>query len=174
MILPNADLRCTAAQAMEDEYWVHKEAPAASHREYKRTGPTQKLMYAPGKGASVSHAPSLSLGLDKDVFKFSDIISTWSPRSLAEHDKEKEKEKKEESPKEKPKHDHPKKRGGANKENDKAKRVHHAEETPKLERRTSKSGHARSQSQPKLLAAEGEFFSTHLVLLARCRRGLCC
>lgn len=158
MILPNADLRCTAAQAMEDEYWVHKEAPAASHREWKWTGLLQKLIYATGKGASVSHAPSLSLGLDKDVFKFSDIISTWSPRSLAENDKEaeknKEKEKEKESPKEKHKHDHPKKRG-ANKENDKAKRAHQ-EETPKPERRTSKSGHARSQSQPKLMAAEGE------------------
>ena len=56
----------------------------------------QKLIYATGKGASVSHAPSLSLGLDKDVFKFSDIMSTWSPRSLAENDKEAEKNKEKE------------------------------------------------------------------------------
>ncbi|KZT67233.1 hypothetical protein DAEQUDRAFT_729268 [Daedalea quercina L-15889] len=143
MILPNADLRCTATQAMEDEYWVHKEAPAPAHR----------------KVASVSHAPSLSLGLDKDVFKFTDIISTWSPRSLTEKDKEQEKERK----REKEKHNHePSKKRDADKENEGAKRgratAEEAEET-KLERRASKSHHARSQSQPKLLAAEARIIS---------------
>ncbi|TFY64348.1 hypothetical protein EVJ58_g2676 [Rhodofomes roseus] len=139
MILPNADLRCTASQAMEDEYWVHKEAVAPSHR----------------KGVSVSHAPSLSLGLEKDVFKFSDIISTWSPRSVAEKDKVKEKDRA--SEKEKSKHEHAPKRD-TNKENgmDERGRVTAQEtEETKLERRGSKSRHARSQSQPKLLLQEG-------------------
>ena len=101
------------------------------------------------------------------MFKFSDIISTWSPRSIAEKDKEdeKEKEKERESPKEKHKHDPAKKRG-ANKENDKVKRAHH-EETPKLERRTSKTDHARSQSQPKLMAAEGECHTRELLPTTR-------
>lgn len=151
MILPNADLRCTAAQALEDEYWVHKELPAPSHREYGRARLLQKLIYAAGKGGSVSHAPSLSLGLDKDVFKFSDIISTWSPRSIAEKDK---KENDRDGAKERSKPEQAKKRG-ANKENDAVKRGRQ-EESPKLERRTSKSGHTRSHSQPKLLLAEGE------------------
>lgn len=105
-------------------------------------------MYVTGKVASVSHAPSLSLGLDQDVFKFSDIISTWSPRSIVEEEKENDRE----SSREKPKHENAKKRA-ANKENDGVKR----EESFKLERRTSKSGHSRAQSQPKILLAEGEY-----------------
>ncbi|KAH9936578.1 uncharacterized protein B0H18DRAFT_1113952 [Fomitopsis serialis] len=140
MVLPNADLRCTASQAMEDEYWVHKEAPPPSHR----------------KGASVSHAPSLSLGLEKDVFKFSDIISTWSPRSVAENIKEKDRESEKEREKEKHRRERAKKRD-ADKENGAAERGHvgaQESEEAKPERRASRSRHARTQSQPKLLVSE--------------------
>ena len=34
MVLPNADLRCTASQAMADPYWTQTEAPTHGHSEY--------------------------------------------------------------------------------------------------------------------------------------------
>ncbi|KAI0754696.1 hypothetical protein C8Q80DRAFT_1266285 [Daedaleopsis nitida] len=66
MILPNADLRCNASQAMEDPYWTQTEVPGHAHR----------------KSASVSHSRSTSL-------TFEGIVSPWSSR--AGKDKEKEK-----------------------------------------------------------------------------------
>ena len=37
MVLPNADLRCTASQATEDPYWTASE-PGHAHREYSWNG----------------------------------------------------------------------------------------------------------------------------------------
>ncbi|KAL1950380.1 hypothetical protein VTO73DRAFT_5504 [Trametes versicolor] len=71
MILPNADLRCNASDAMKDPYWTAAAEPAVSHR----------------KSASVSHSRPTSLVLDKDVSKLLDVLPPWSRAN-----KEKEKE----------------------------------------------------------------------------------
>ncbi|KAI8994232.1 hypothetical protein BD414DRAFT_576788 [Trametes punicea] len=80
MILPNADLRCTAAQAMADPYWAGAEAEAEEVRATHR------------KSASVSHSRSPSLVLDNELSKLLDVIPPWSSRANKEKEKEKEKE----------------------------------------------------------------------------------
>ncbi|KAI0699944.1 hypothetical protein C8T65DRAFT_742293 [Cerioporus squamosus] len=67
MILPNADLRCTASDAMADPYWTQTEAPGHAHK----------------KSASVSHSRSASL-IDTKVL---DVISPWSSRVQKEKEK---------------------------------------------------------------------------------------
>ncbi|GBE83047.1 predicted protein [Sparassis crispa] len=69
MILPNADLRCTASEAMTDNYWSQSE-----------------ILIPNSRKATTSHAPALSLGLEKDVSKLFDI-PPWSPRAQKEKPK---------------------------------------------------------------------------------------
>ncbi|KAI0826825.1 hypothetical protein BC628DRAFT_1410038 [Trametes gibbosa] len=72
MILPNADLRCTASDAMKDPYWTAGADSVSSHR----------------KSASVSHSRTSSLILDKEVSKLLDVIPPWSSRANKEKEKE--------------------------------------------------------------------------------------
>ncbi|KAI0629755.1 hypothetical protein C8Q77DRAFT_1064543 [Trametes polyzona] len=74
MILPNADLRCTASEAMKDPYWTATadSAPTSTHR----------------KSASVSHSRTSSLILDKDMSKLLDVIPPWSSRASKEKGKD--------------------------------------------------------------------------------------
>ncbi|KAH8082009.1 hypothetical protein BXZ70DRAFT_631704 [Cristinia sonorae] len=70
MISPNADLRCTAAEAMEDSYWaieLEKEKAGKSHK----------------KAASVAHPASTSIAPlnAADVSKLIDQSLPWSPHS---------------------------------------------------------------------------------------------
>ncbi|EED78106.1 predicted protein [Postia placenta Mad-698-R] len=147
MILPNADLRCMASEALLDGYWS-PELLAPSHR----------------KATSVSHAPSLSLGLEKDVFKFSDIISPWSPRKT-DKGKEKDNSKVEIVAKSTPTPatDESKLRPVFKPTHDKENAATDAKavterDSKKLDHRSSliRSNHARSQSQSKLPLLESQ------------------
>ncbi|KAH9948872.1 hypothetical protein B0H21DRAFT_206131 [Amylocystis lapponica] len=110
MISPNADLRCTALDAMADSYWEQKGGVVSSHR----------------KATSVSHAPSLSLHLEKDVASLHGVVSPWAQRT--QKDKEVAK---------------PKRKVEVDKENGAASPE--AKAPPR---------HVRSQSQPKLQMME--------------------
>ncbi|KAI0769137.1 hypothetical protein BD413DRAFT_560042 [Trametes elegans] len=127
MILPNADLRCTASEAMLDAYWAPGAENASAHR----------------KSASVSHSRSSSLVLDKEMSKLLDVIPPWSTRANKEKEKERAKAKDKEN-KENKVH---KPAGAAGKENVAMSR---REAEPRI-----MGGHARSQSQPKLHFADG-------------------
>ncbi|KAI0647816.1 hypothetical protein C8Q79DRAFT_952090 [Trametes meyenii] len=130
MILPNADLRCNASEAMLDPYWTAGPEPALAHR----------------KSASVTHSRASSLVLDKDVSKLLDVIPPWGSR--ANKDKGKEKEKKDERNKADKEKDKAKSAAATGKENARAPAKKEAEAGP------VRSGHARSQSQPKLQVFE--------------------
>ncbi|TFK91868.1 hypothetical protein K466DRAFT_481834 [Polyporus arcularius HHB13444] len=67
MILPNADLRCTACDAMADPYWTQTEAQPQAHK----------------KSASIAHSRTSSL-IDTKVL---DVISPWSSRVQKEKEK---------------------------------------------------------------------------------------
>ncbi|OSX59648.1 hypothetical protein POSPLADRAFT_1075257 [Postia placenta MAD-698-R-SB12] len=147
MILPNADLRCMASEALLDGYWS-PELLAPSHR----------------KATSVSHAPSLSLGLEKDVFKFSDLIAPWSPRKT-DKGKEKDNSKVEivAKPTPTPATDEAQSRPVFKPTHDKENAAADAKavterDSKKLDHRTSliRSNHARSQSQSKLPLLESQ------------------
>ncbi|KAI0923171.1 hypothetical protein AcV7_005759 [Taiwanofungus camphoratus] len=133
MILPNADLRCTATEAISDGYWSEKDSISTlSHR----------------KATSVSHAPSLSLGLEKDFSKLVDVIPPWSPSPGGD--------------KEKIRTDRAKK-AEADKENAQPDlRLNDSKTTRERTDRQSSSvqpHHARSRSQPKLQTPEARGIS---------------
>ncbi|OBZ68659.1 Serine/threonine-protein kinase par-1 [Grifola frondosa] len=65
MILPNADLRCTASDAMADSYWTQKEIPTSSH---------QKI----GQRFAL---PVTTLSTDKEVSRLLEVIPSWSSRN---------------------------------------------------------------------------------------------
>ncbi|KAI0330464.1 hypothetical protein GY45DRAFT_1323595 [Cubamyces sp. BRFM 1775] len=143
MILPNADLRCTASDAMKDPYWTAEVEIEKTHR----------------KSASVSHSRSSSLVLDKEVSKLLDVIPPWSSR--ANKDKERERIAKAE----KADKDKAVKAKAENKENNKRNSavkfatISGKENAPSKEdvdapAQTRVAGHARSQSQPKLQVLE--------------------
>ena len=155
MILPNADLRCNASQAMEDPYWTAEvEVPTKhAHSTYRILPPpmpgrpcvctlsrwlTGRFNLLAEKSASVSHSRTSSLALD--------IMSPWTTRTNRELNIHKDKGK------EKEKHPH---KAAVGKENAAVPSKHHPKDAQ------ARSGHARSQSQPKLqlaaAAAEGTF-----------------
>ncbi|CDO76701.1 hypothetical protein BN946_scf184975.g10 [Trametes cinnabarina] len=78
MVLPNADLRCTAEEAMRDVYWSSEEGERETSAKVHR------------KSASVSHSRTPSLVLDREMSKLLDVIPPWSSR--ANKDKERERE----------------------------------------------------------------------------------
>ncbi|KAJ7433039.1 hypothetical protein B0H11DRAFT_773977 [Mycena galericulata] len=61
MISPNADLRCTASDAMNDSYWRQSREPASSHRR------------------SASYTSSVVF--EKDPSKLTDALSPWSAKA---------------------------------------------------------------------------------------------
>jgi serine/threonine-protein kinase GIN4 len=73
MIAPNADVRCTATEAMEDPYWSSKEITRAAHR----------------KSASLSQAAFSAMNIDMDTSKFLDIVSPFTTRTLKDKKEEK-------------------------------------------------------------------------------------
>lgn len=126
-----------------------------------------------GKATSVSHAPSLSLGLEKDVFKFSDLIAPWSPRKT-DKGKEKDNSKVEivAKPTPTPATDEAQSRPVFKPTHDKENAAADAKavterDSKKLDHRVSliRSNHARSQSQSKLPLLESmlTLFHTHFV-----------
>ncbi|KAH9924299.1 uncharacterized protein BXZ73DRAFT_103586 [Epithele typhae] len=120
MVLPNADLRCTASQAMADPYWTQAESLKQVHR----------------KSASVSHSRSSSLILDKEMTKLLDVIPPWASRGSKDKDKAKVEKDKGKAEKDKGK--------VAGKEN-----VVLGKKDAQAAARSG-HGHTRSASQPKL------------------------
>ena len=147
MILPNADLRCNASQAMEDSYWTTeievptKHAHSTYHLDHSQSGDISngQVLVPAEKSASMSHSRTSSLALD--------IMSPWTTRTNRDLNRDKDKKDKDKSKdkgKEKEKHHH-KAAPAVGKENAAAPK--HAQAAP------ARSGHARSQSQPKLQLA---------------------
>lgn len=146
MVLPNADLRCNASQAMEDPYWTQTESPGHAHSKFLVVAQcmrsTMTYLFA-GKSASVSHSRSTSLTFEG---KLMDVVSPWSSRA----NKEKEKEK-------------------LNKDKTKAVGKENAIASKRDAQAASARsghghGHSRSQSQPKLQIAEGMVLTLHVFL----------
>ncbi|OSD07458.1 hypothetical protein PYCCODRAFT_1358875 [Trametes coccinea BRFM310] len=167
MVLPNADLRCTAEEAMRDAYWTSNEgekepAAKAHHR----------------KSASVSHSRTSSLILDREMSKLLDVIPPWSSRAnkdkerAAKAEKEREKEKERIAAKEN-KHKENKDKENKDKQPKDRERVKFAtlagkENAPRppaagkvfaadkeKDAAETTRGHARSYSQPKLQVLDG-------------------
>ncbi|TBU59232.1 hypothetical protein BD310DRAFT_948155 [Dichomitus squalens] len=127
MIAPNADLRCTASEAMDDAYWTAAKAD--------EQGPPAR--HAHKKSASVSHSRTSSLALD--------IMSPWASRASRERghkDANKEKDKDKDKSKNKP-------ASAATVGKENAMGV----SARKDKDAQARSGHARSQSQPRLQLA---------------------
>ncbi|KAI0357501.1 hypothetical protein OH77DRAFT_1588381 [Trametes cingulata] len=145
MILPNADLRCTASEAMQDPYWTAPAESASTHR----------------KTASVSHSRSPSLVLDEGVSKLLEVIPPWSSRANKNHDKNLDRDKVKDKGKERAKD----KADKGEKERERDSKVKFATVSGKENNTSSRapasaataaarSGHTRSQSQPKLQVFE--------------------
>lgn len=148
MVLPNADLRCNASQAMEDPYWTQTESPGHAHSKFLVVAQCMrsKMTYLfAGKSASVSHSRSTSLTFEG---KLMDVVSPWSSRANKEKEKEKDKLNKD-------------KTKAVGKENAIASK---RDAQAASARSGHGHGHSRSQSQPKLQIAEGMVLTLHVFL----------
>jgi hypothetical protein len=77
MMAPNADLRCTASQAMLDPYW-QKSPEGESHRKcisFYSVHPFIVITKFPGKSLSVAS----SIVFEKDISKLMETSPPWSP-----------------------------------------------------------------------------------------------
>ncbi|THH31245.1 hypothetical protein EUX98_g2950 [Antrodiella citrinella] len=140
MILPNADLRCTASAAMGDAYWtmeVEKEKEGRTHR----------------KAASIAHpaSPSIDALNASEVSKLINVTSPWSPpsnTSLSTTRTNSTRDKKEKKPT---------KSVAADKENlGSPPGLSPSSKDKHTSKRLTESKHARSYSQPKLQLTEGK------------------
>ncbi|KAA1475650.1 hypothetical protein DENSPDRAFT_883723 [Dentipellis sp. KUC8613] len=152
MIQPNADLRCIAADAMADPYW--DASASSSHRKSASLSFASPLPFTPSSStanlSSTLSAASSSKPKDREGSKLIDIISPWSTRRLS-------KDALRERRTHKPSKSNVDKENVAvftkaknNKENAKESAKENAKETPV-------KGHARAQSQPRVLSPEGSF-----------------
>ena len=90
MVTPNADVRCFASEALDDAYWVPKEALKAVQKAAHRMCPTRTLSGAPliifpthtGKSASLSQAALSAMNIDVDTSRLLDIVSPFTTRTL--------------------------------------------------------------------------------------------
>ncbi|KAJ7754129.1 hypothetical protein B0H14DRAFT_3117158 [Mycena olivaceomarginata] len=78
MISPNADLRCTASDAMNDSYWRHSKETESSHSNthYLPNG-TIELITSPGRSSSYTS----SVVFEKDASKLGNSVSPWSSKA---------------------------------------------------------------------------------------------
>ncbi|CAL1712476.1 unnamed protein product [Somion occarium] len=138
MILPNADLRCTATQAIEDAYWTSPPPPPPRSHAHK-------------KSASVSQVLSTSLtaNINPDVSMLLDTIPPWNGRPANSSINASDKENKQDV------HGHKRTKSKipvmVDKENGPPGLIIGQGRTKGKE---SKSKHVRSQSQPKLQLAD--------------------
>lgn len=92
MVAPNADVRCLTSEALDDPYWVPKEAlkavQKAAHRMsfgtiVLRVSLTKSLAHT-GKSASFSQAALSAISIDVDTSRLLDIVSPFTTRTLKE------------------------------------------------------------------------------------------
>ena len=92
MVAPNADVRCFASDALDDPYWMPKEAlkavQRAAHRKslhptISHASPTS-LFARTGKSASFSQAALSAINIDVDASRLLDIVSPFTTRTLKE------------------------------------------------------------------------------------------
>ncbi|KAF9781712.1 hypothetical protein BJ322DRAFT_1010425 [Thelephora terrestris] len=79
MVAPNADVRCFASEALDDSYWIPKEALKAVQKAAHR------------KSASLSQAALSAMHIDVDTSRLLDIVSPFTTRTLKDrksHNKE--------------------------------------------------------------------------------------
>ncbi|KAK7690268.1 hypothetical protein QCA50_006923 [Cerrena zonata] len=143
MIAPNADVRCTASDAMADVYWTMDAAPHRSHAHKKSASVSQVL------------SPSLTANLNTDVSKLLDTIPPWTSRSGKEQIPDISPEAPAPAPAEHKAHKRTKSKIPVlvDKENGLPAALAGPPGLSKTmkEKEEKKSKHARSQSQPKLL-----------------------
>ena len=90
MVAPNADVRCLASDALDDPYWVPKEALKAVQRAAHRMTFTSTFLRASltifsthiGKSASLSQAALSAMHIDVDTSRLLDIVSPFTTRTL--------------------------------------------------------------------------------------------
>ncbi|TFY71842.1 hypothetical protein EVG20_g1148 [Dentipellis fragilis] len=150
MIQPNADLRCIAADAMADPYW--EASATSSHHKSASLSFASSLPFSPSSSTanlSSTLSPSSSKPKDREGSKLIDIISPWSTRRLS---KDALRERKTHKPS----------KSNVDKENvavltKTKKEKENAKETPV-------KGHARAQSQPRVLSPEEAPAAVHSAL----------
>ena len=84
MIAPNADVRYTASDAMDDPYWTNKEPSRSTHRTSITTSFDRHIDVCggAGKSASLSQAALSAMSIDMDTSKLLDIVSPFTTRTL--------------------------------------------------------------------------------------------
>jgi hypothetical protein len=99
MVAPNADVRCLASEALDDSYWIPKEAlKAVQKAAHRMLSALTSLTHCPymfstllGKSASLSQAALSAMHIDVDTSRLLDIVSPFTTRTLKDrksHNKE--------------------------------------------------------------------------------------
>lgn len=90
MVAPNADVRCFASEALDDSYWIPKEALKATQKSAHRMAvrsqpiarPTNPVTRYIGKSASLSQVALSAMNIDVDTSRLLDIVSPFTTRTL--------------------------------------------------------------------------------------------
>ena len=166
MVAPNADVRCLASEALDDPYWIPKEALRAIQKNAHRMAVRSYLLCVPlttllahiGKSASLSQAAFSAVGIDVDTSRLLDIVSPFTTRTLKDRkgsNKENITKTVSSTPIKKPdtKSDFV---IVENSEASKKVRINPVDQTSSLSSAaSSKTKHARSQSQPRAVVKSG-------------------
>jgi serine/threonine-protein kinase GIN4 len=169
MVAPNADVRCLAPEALDDPYWVPKEALKAVQKAAHRMpfGPTKlsasltPLMFHTGKSASFSQAALSAINIDVDTSRLLDIVSPFTTRTLKERKSNKENITKTVPPAPVRNSDHKSEFVIVETSGVLKKVAVNAADRPSslsLVAPLQKKKHVRSQSQPKAAVKSGSFF----------------
>ena len=78
MISPNADLRCTAMQAIADPYWQTTRKDSTSHSQFSRYLPSELNPFFILSERSSSHTSSLAF--EKDLARLMNLSSPWKSK----------------------------------------------------------------------------------------------
>ena len=90
MVAPNADVRCLASDALDDPYWIPKEALKSTQKAAHRTT-VRSHFWCPslttlpahiGKSASLSQVAFSAMNIDVDTSRLLDIVSPFTTRTL--------------------------------------------------------------------------------------------
>ena len=90
MVAPNADVRCFASEALDDPYWIPKEALKGTQKSAHRTAVHFASLHALltsllshiGKSASLSQVALSAMNIDVDTSRLLDIVSPFTTRTL--------------------------------------------------------------------------------------------
>lgn len=80
MIAPNADLRCTASEAMKDIYWTEKGSPSPRKNGFKALLTYADHRNMAGKVVSENSSSSILMNAAGNTTNLVDIILPWTSR----------------------------------------------------------------------------------------------